>query len=213
MTLYYNSKDILIRLATSVLGLERRMFKGRKSQVTLYQNKNIALKKCKCLLLGDSHTFGLNKYLEDDPAVVNIGINGDTTKGLLERYEENIASIQPDIAILQIGYNDFKYRSVRQTLLNYKKLLSRLEKNDKVFICSLFPVIHHRTIINKKIQWFNKELISICAGPGKLTYINIFDLLYDKEINGLNPLYTYDGVHLNDEGYKFYLDSIGPIIN
>ena len=42
-------------------------------------------------------------------------------------------------------------------------------------------------------------------------YINVFDLLIDSYGN-LNIDYTKDGIHLNGEGYKVFIDEIKTLI-
>lgn len=188
------------------------MLKNKKHQIISYYHENISLKKCKFILLGDSHTYGLVQYLSKSPDLVNVGINGDTTKGVLDRLSENILSIQSDIVIIQIGYNDFKYRSLAQTIANYKKILGILNEKKQLYLFSLFPVNHKRSIVNRKICLFNKELKTICNSSSKYKYVNIFDDLYDHCTKGIITDYTYDGVHLNVKGYNFYLSAIDLII-
>ncbi len=209
---YYNIRDVILRIGVVFFSLEKRMFKRKRQQIVSYKVKNAELYQVKCLLIGDSHTYGLNDYLKREPNVVNIGINGDTTQGVLNRYEENISTIRPDIVVIQIGYNDFKYRTVDQTFKRYKEILSLLV-SDQVYIFSLFPVNYNRSIINKKIIRFNRNLESLCSDSIKYKYVNVFSALYDKNIKGITPGYTYDGVHLNKIGYSFFLKYLEPIIN
>lgn len=213
MVNYHNLRDIVIRIVTSLFGLEKRMLESKKAQILNYKQHNIQLKKCKYLLIGDSHTYGLNKYLPPNPEIVNVGINGDTTYGLLKRLLDNIISLQSETLIIQIGYNDFKYRSFKQTVRNYKTVLLHLEKRGNVYVSSLLPVHPKRSIVNKKIKRFNQELQSLCTDSENCKFVDAFTLLYDNHTNGLIAEYSYDGVHLNDLGYKVYLKSISQIID
>ena len=179
--------------------------------VAQYRDKNVSLKKCKYILIGDSHTFELKDYMPPRPDLVNIGIKGDTTRGILARLRENILSVESETAIIQIGYNDFKFRSLTRAVANYKTLLSRLPQK-QVYLCSLFPVNGKRIITNNKIKLFNKEIESICAGSSRFKYVNIFDNLYDAGSRGINPAYTYDGVHLNAKGYAFFLKALDSVV-
>jgi lysophospholipase L1-like esterase len=150
--------------------------------------------------------------MADNPDIVNIGIGGDTTKGLLQRYPRNIANISADNLIIQIGYNDFKFRSLKHTINNYKLLLAKLGFSGKIYMISLFPVNTERAMINKQISLFNRELGGICQNNADYKYIDLHTSLYNANTKGLTASYTYDKVHLNKEGYKFFLAALDSII-
>lgn len=70
----------------------------------------------KIVCLGDSITKGLgvtSKYrwttlvnLETDAEIINKGLNGDTTGGMLSRFYQNVITEQPDRVLLLGGMND-----------------------------------------------------------------------------------------------------------
>ena len=71
----------------------------------------------KIVCLGDSLTYGfgvsrsnswtniVNK--ETRLEIVNKGINGDTTSGMLARFNEDVVKNSPDIVFIMGGTNDF----------------------------------------------------------------------------------------------------------
>ena len=54
--------------------------------------------------------------------------------------------------------------------------------------------------INARLETLAKEK--------KITFINLYPLFTEKGTNVLKKELTYDGLHLNDEGYKVWVDAI-----
>ncbi|MFD2514327.1 SGNH/GDSL hydrolase family protein [Pontibacter locisalis] len=188
--------------------MEKQIIRKHKSQILAYEEQNSEIKECDFLLIGDSHTYGIPEFeLHHTSTVANRALNGETTKGVLFRLEKNILSLNPTYTVIQLGYNDLKYRSVENTITNYKKILSEL-KSERTYIVSLFPVFHERTFINSKIITFNKALRDICAGSENYIYIDIHRKLYDYSLKGINPTYTSDGTHLTASGYSIYVEGL-----
>lgn len=167
------------------------------------------------VFLGDSITwmYKLDEHFEGHN-VINSGISGDTTKKVLERMEEDVYIYNPSKVVLLIGTNDFIYgMSLDETLNNIKEIIDNLKTNRKyaeIYIESVYPIndtdnskINHDMVCNRKnekIDELNKEIKKICKEE-KVKYIDLTDILKDEDGN-LNLDYTYDGLHMNEEGYK-----------
>lgn len=83
--------------------------------------------KAKIVMLGDSITEGVdwNEILQDN-IVVNRGISGDTTSGLLKRIH-HVVELSPSIVFIMIGVNDFGSRINIDTVFNnYKSIIEIL---------------------------------------------------------------------------------------
>ena len=70
----------------------------------------------KVICLGDSFTFGFGVKKQDcwvsrldidGYSFVNKGINGDTTSGMLARFERDVVSENPNYVLITGGVNDF----------------------------------------------------------------------------------------------------------
>jgi len=168
------------------------------------------------VMIGDSLTDGA-EWREVFPgvAVVNRGVDGDTTAGVLKRME-SITSARARKAFIMIGINDFKEgRSVDATLQDYRSIVSRLsESGMKVYVESTLACNEAKAewigcaAIQGKIRQLNRGLAGLASA--NVTFIDINAELAGA--NGLKPDLTYDGVHLNGEGYRVWRDRISKFV-
>ena len=210
MLQFNNIKDVLSRIVLPLIGHEDGMHKRKAGLIAFYRKSNEEIKKCNYLLIGDSHTYALKDHLSGR-GVVDRGINGETTKGLLIRWDSTIANIEAGTVILQIGYNDFKYRSVEDTYKNYQMLAGKI-KAEKIFIVSLFPVDTRRSIINNRIIEFNKLIKAFAGTSEKFVYVDVYPMLTDAKKRGIVSALTYDGVHLNEKGNRLYMNKLNEFV-
>ena len=168
------------------------------------------------VMIGDSLTDGA-EWREVFPgvAVVNRGEDGDTTAGVLKRMD-SIVSAKARKAFIMIGINDFKEgRSVDAVLQDYRSIVSRLsESGIKVYVESTLACNEAKAewigcaSIQGKIRQLNRSLAGLASA--NVTFIDINAELAGA--NGLKPDLTYDGVHLNGEGYKVWRDRISKFV-
>ena len=153
------------------------------------------------VMFGDSLIeYGEWKELIDtNNNILNRGISGDTTKGLLNRVDSIGTNVKK--TFLMIGVNDlFMGVSVDKIFSNYKEIAERLaKKNIKLIIMStLYTGATYAQYYNKDIEKLN-ELILNYAKNKNILYLNINSILAKENI--LEGIYSLDGVHLNYDGY------------
>jgi lysophospholipase L1-like esterase len=156
------------------------------------------------VFLGNSITqIGDWKKLLNDTTVINRGIAGDITFGVLKRLD-NIVSLQPSKLFLLIGINDIG-KDIPDAVIagNIKKIILRLQKESpstKIYVESILPV---NPDIPNFPQHYDKQvhvlstnkLIMKVAEETHCPFINIHDLFTDS--NGrLDAKLTSDGLHL-----------------
>ncbi len=169
--------------------------------------------KLRVLFIGDSLTewFELEKYFPDQK-IINEGIAGDTTYGVLERLEGTI-SAPVDMIFLMIGINDVfngfhKDDIIENQELIIEHILTHVNET-RVVVQSLLPVNESMMgspgYLNQVIRYINKELRSHCYAR-KLTYLDLYPaFLEGKE---MKREYTTDGGHLSEDGYRLWADKI-----
>jgi lysophospholipase L1-like esterase len=168
------------------------------------------------VMIGDSLTDGA-EWREVFPglAVVNRGVAADTTAGVLRRMD-SITSTRARKAFVMIGINDFKEgRAVDPVFQDYRSIVSRLEESGmKVFVQSTLACNEAKAewitcaAIQGKIGDLNRRLAGLASA--RVTFIDINAGLAGA--GGLKPELTYDGVHLNGEGYRIWRDEISKFI-
>lgn len=171
------------------------------------------------VFLGNSITEQFDLDAFKNPHVVNRGISGDFTEGILHRLDEVVES-KPKKIFIEIGVNDIvEFVSAKTVLENYEKILNKIHEatpGTKIYVHSIFPISLESSILrstkklNVTINEVNRELQEL-SKKFNATYIDINSKLKFEE--KLNSKYTFDGIHLNEEGYKLWKDIVEPYVN
>jgi lysophospholipase L1-like esterase len=166
------------------------------------------------IFLGNSITeIGPWAKLTGDTTVVNRGIGGDITYGVLKRLDDVIAR-RPAKVFLLIGINDIG-KDIPDTVIadNIRKIVTTILEgcpSTKIYVQSLLPL---NPDVKNFPQHYNKEehvlkvnaMLPGMLSPLKCTFINIFPLLLDDR-QRLDAQYTLDGLHVNQKGYVIWVD-------
>ncbi|MEK4711841.1 GDSL-type esterase/lipase family protein [Sporosarcina sp. FSL K6-5500] len=163
------------------------------------------------IFIGDSITdYGEFQEYFPNEVVLNRGIRNDVSKGVLNRIQE-VVNRNPKEAYLMIGVNDIRYSKGSK---NFEKHITAIVKSfegesSKLIIQSILPVnneLFGNEVSNKKVKQFNEVLQRIAEENG-IEYIDLHSSFVDK--NGqLDEKFTIDGIHLNGEGYKVWMDAL-----
>ncbi|MBA4055530.1 MAG: sialate O-acetylesterase [Marivirga sp.] len=193
-----------------------------------YYYKRLALfnqesfEKGKIIFLGNSITeFGNWKKLLKDSSVINRGIAGDITFGVLFRLDEVIAH-QPSKLFIKIGINDIAKNIPDKVIVeNILKMVVKVKTRSpetRVFIISILPTndsvkTEYPDVFNKNthVVTVNNQLM---RNTKKLdfTFIDLYSEITDKHGN-LDARYTVgDGLHLNDLGYQLWVELLGKYL-
>jgi lysophospholipase L1-like esterase len=165
------------------------------------------------VMIGDSLTDGAEWHeMFPNMSIANRGIDGDTTDGVLDRLDA-IMLARPAAAFIMIGINDFAEagRSVETVFDNYRTIISRLEKQGiKVVVQSTLPCNEMKgawkscSSIIGKIRQLNLRLARLASE--RVIFVDLTPVL--GRDGGLKDELTYDGVHLNGEGYRLWKAAI-----
>lgn len=163
------------------------------------------------IFIGDSITdYGEFQEYFPNEVVLNRGIRNDVSKGVLNRIQE-VVNRNPKEAYLMIGVNDIRYSKGSK---NFEKHITAIVKSfegesSKLIIQSILPVnneLFGNEVSNKKVKQFN-EVLQRIAEENRIEYIDLHSSFVDK--NGqLDEKFTIDGIHLNGEGYKIWVDAL-----
>ncbi len=176
--------------------------------------------KGKIIFCGNSITDGGEwQELFNDLNIVNRGISGDVSQGVIDRLDE-MTSMHPSKFFLLIGVNDLaRGTAVNIVANNIQKIITQFSDKSpetKVYIQSILPVNAQfnkfSTHVNKtdSIIQLNSLLKNICAkGPAK--YVDLFSRFVDAN-NRMNPSLTNDGLHLTGKGYMLWKKILFPLV-
>jgi lysophospholipase L1-like esterase len=182
----------------------------------------------------------LKNDIEDDIELIGKGVSGDKVSNLLERYKEDVLSLNPDIVFIYIGINDVWHKydfGTGTDILFYenglRKIIADIKSNGaRVVLCTPTVIGENKgefTLVNKfkdieTMEIMNGDLDAYSDVIRKLSSELDTDLVdlrkifvnYILENNPNNEpagITTYDGVHLNDLGNKLIADQMLKFLN
>ena len=182
----------------------------------------------------------LKNDMEDNIELIGKGISGNKVSNLLERYKEDVLSLNPDIVFIYIGINDVWHKydfGTGTDILFYenglRKIITDIKSNGaRVVLCTPTVIGENKgefTLVNKfkdieTMEIMNGDLDAYSDVIRKLSSELDTDLVdlrkifvnYILENNPNNEpagITTYDGVHLNDLGNKLIADEMLKFLN
>jgi lysophospholipase L1-like esterase len=135
-----------------------------------------------------------------DYARLNLGVNGDTTRGMLSRFDSQVASLNPNYVIVWGGINDL-FGAVRPSdiLHDLGRLYERVKEIGAEPIgCTVTSVLGFDPLI-QEINELN-AMLSIYCEAEDVVLVDLFSAISDA-LGKMRRRYSSDGVHLNAEGY------------
>ena len=194
----------------------------------------------KVVFLGNRITNGLRRHFSkfNRSDLVNRGIDGDISLGILERLDELIY-YEPKAVFILIGLNDFfndltkmpevTPKFVSKNIIKAANKIQIESPKTKIYLQTILP-INTQQYQNKlkkdtgnSYYWLESsfevninELIlktnEILRNNKIFQVIDLHPLFIDKN-NIMNEKYSTDGVHLNKLGYQKWIDNINPVLN
>jgi len=152
----------------------------------------------------------IRRELEVEATIINAGVPGDTTEGMLRRFEANVHAHKADYAIIWGGINDlYLGRSPQEVVANLLELYRRCKAVAVTPIgCTLTPTRFEA--LNKLVREVNGDLSRRCLDEG----VSIADL-YSPLVDGsglLDLRFSSDGVHLNPAGYGVVAEALHRVL-
>ena len=190
--------------------------------------KNEPIGKNKIVFLGNSIMQGggnwNHRYKSHN--IVNRGISGDYTAGVLKRLDE-ILFYKPTSVFIMIGINEFfadnskkpevNPENVAKNILKIADIITEHSPKTKVFIHTILPINNDQYIRIKEVNYnflhsnytpsINsqvEETNSILKSNRQYQVIDLHSIFIDKTFK-LNPNLSSDGVHLNENGYNLWV--------
>ncbi|WP_423149466.1 GDSL-type esterase/lipase family protein [Rubrolithibacter danxiaensis] len=180
--------------------------------------KKEPVKTGRVMFLGNSITeMGDWKAVLHDSTVVNRGIGGDITFGVLKRLDDILVR-KPSKLFLLIGINDIG-KDIPDAVIadNIGRIVQKIKAGSpqtQIYLQSILPV-------NPDVQGFpqhydkrthitaTNKLIKQTAASLYVPFINLAPLFSDSK-GRLDAKYTRDGLHLTAEGggYKIWVDHL-----
>ena len=164
------------------------------------------------VFFGDSQTEGLSAYglLNENSVLAEKG----KTVGKALNDVDTLKFLAPKRVYLLFGLNDLlNYNDISDFMKDYGKLIDKVQKElpkTKIYVQSVMParsdVIAKQPLYsNERNITANKELQKLCKEK-KVTFVDIKSILEKNQ-----KLYEPDGLHVNVEFNKLWLNKIAEI--
>ncbi|PZF68071.1 hypothetical protein DEJ33_02425 [Curtobacterium sp. MCPF17_047] len=163
------------------------------------------------LFLGDSITAGGDwaQWLPDE-RTITLGVDGDTTDGVLARLDE-VVQAAPEVIVLLIGTNDFGHHraSAEHVVRNVESALVSLRRALPGVRLLLVSILPRQAEFTQKIEQANRHLRQFVA-TCHAQYLDVWPALADGD--HLDERFTDDGLHLDEDGYRAYVAELVPAL-
>jgi lysophospholipase L1-like esterase len=172
----------------------------------------------------------VNDWNSDAPWITNLGVSGDTTKDVLERFEfETKMRLKEEkkcAFIFSVGGNDSNIVSgeaafsPEQFEKNVELLVGQAEKySNRILFVGLTNCEEEKTmpipwadiyVTNERRLIFERRLMDICEARN-IRFVSVFEALQAKTAQG-EELFT-DGLHPNNQGHQLIFELVRPALD
>jgi len=163
------------------------------------------------VLIGDSLTeWGNWEALLGGYRVINLGISGETTRGLYARRELIRSTLcTNDRIFVMSGINDIlmAQEDVLPFIEAFTRFLLESGLNLKITIQSLLPVCGDFIDYLDIIRANNEAIVELAKGLG-VGYLDLYSRFVDPQGMPIKECFDNDGVHLSIEGYRVWASAI-----
>jgi len=179
----------------------------------LFQNE--PMKTGRIIMVGNSITEGCDwKALLQDTTVINRGISGDVTFGVLNRLKE-ITDRKPSKLFLLIGVNDLSRNTPDEVIIeNIFNIVGKVHSQSPttaIYVQSILPTNDSNKNLHKAFSGKGEHVKTInaqlkkYAEKLKFTYVDLYSNFLDAD-GRMNAKFTYDGLHLSAAGYDHWIE-------
>lgn len=165
------------------------------------------------VFFGDSETAGgdFQKAFPDVKSI-NLGYIGEDVKGMLRRVDA-IKAVKPKKIFLMAGINGLQQQTMREFEYRYAALVDAIRESvpdAELYIESILPVTSYSDYCdNTKIREVNSVLQRLAA-ERNIQYIDVYSAYAQEGV--LPNVMSYDGLHLTEEAYKIWYESIKEFV-
>jgi len=145
-----------------------------------------------------------------DLKTVNHGFGGSETSDSVHYFDRLVTPVRPERIVLYAGDNDIaKKKSPQQVHADFLKFVSqvqeRLPEGATVFYIAIKPSLK-RWEMRESMQQANQLIRDSCNAAPSLNFVDIWEPMIGEDGRPRPELFSKDGLHLNEQGYKLWND-------
>ncbi|MEZ8639527.1 lysophospholipase [Vibrio splendidus] len=145
-----------------------------------------------------------------DISMVNRGLAGDTTTGMLRRIDTTL-NVKPKLVCFMAGINDLAQGyDVDHIYQNYIDMLKVWQENDiRILVQSTLYVGSKLQGLNPSVELLNRKISEYCSQQG-IAFLDVNSVLSPNKL--LSNEYSCDDLHLNAKAYQAWAEVLQPTI-
>ena len=145
-----------------------------------------------------------------DVSMVNRGLAGDTTTGMLRRIDTTL-NVNPKLVCFMAGINDLAQGyDVDHINQNYIDMLKVWQENDiRILVQSTLYVGSKLQGLNSSVELLNRKISEYCSQQG-IAFLDVNSVLSPNKL--LSNEYSCDDLHLNAKAYQAWAEVLQPKI-
>ncbi|MEZ8490997.1 SGNH/GDSL hydrolase family protein [Vibrio splendidus] len=145
-----------------------------------------------------------------DVSMVNRGLAGDTTTGMLRRIDTTL-NVKPKLVCFMAGINDLAQGyDVEHIYQNYIDMLKVWQENDiRILVQSTLYVGSKLQGLNPSVELLNSKISEYCSRQG-IAFLDVNSVLSPNQL--LSNAYSCDDLHLNAKAYQAWSKVLQPKI-
>jgi lysophospholipase L1-like esterase len=153
--------------------------------------------------------------------VINRGFGGGRIFEVNHYFDDLLVPHDPKGIVFYAGENDLSDffwvkapstpEQVFEDFVKFHEHASDIFSGIPIFFISIKPP-KSRIKNWEAMQKANKLIFDYCQEKDNLYYIDVVDPMTDENGNILDGISAWDGIHLNEKGYKIWTDTIKPIL-
>ncbi|PMG48129.1 lysophospholipase [Vibrio lentus] len=145
-----------------------------------------------------------------DVSMVNRGLAGDTTTGMLRRIDTTL-NVKPKLVCFMAGINDLAQGyDVEHIYQNYIDMLKVWQENDiRILVQSTLYVGSKLQDLNPSVELLNSKVSEYCTQQG-VAFLDVNSVLSPNKL--LSNEYSCDDLHLNAKAYQAWAEVLQPTI-
>ena len=145
-----------------------------------------------------------------DVSMVNRGLAGDTTTGMLRRIDTTL-NVKPKLVCFMAGINDLAQDyDVEHIYQNYIDMLKVWQENDiRILVQSTLYVGSKLQGLNPSVELLNSKISEYCSQQG-IAFLDVNSVLSPNQL--LSNEYSCDDLHLNAKAYQVWAEVLQPTV-
>ncbi|MDB5894326.1 MAG: hypothetical protein JWQ88_1857 [Rhodoferax sp.] len=171
------------------------------------------------VFVGDSLIGGWRSLAVDLPEtkVANRGIGGETTRGLLFRWQEDVLDLHPKAIVLLSGSNDLSAtQDPKASLANLAAMIElarRAAPGAPIVVCTVPPRQHPQSPIDpRRLAELNQLIRALDGKPGPVAVYDLHADMLDADGAQRVEYFAADRLHLSAAGYRRFREGLVPLL-